>query len=373
MRILVFTTNYLPNQGGAELAIFHIARELKDLSWTLITSRLDSKLPKYERIGNVEVYRVGWGSFFDKFLISILGYRLALKLEKKQSFDVIWSMMASQASVAAARFKMKFGAKKRLVLSLQEGDDEKHLYRYVGGSRLLFEILIKPFQAMVFENADAITVLSQSLAERSILFRKNLVPIVVPNGVSDIFFQENKSSDNEEKIILSVSRLVEKNGLEFLVRAIPLVKSNVVLKIVGGGNLRENLERVASSLALGSKVVFLGDLPHDTLPDNYRMANVFVRPSLSEGFGNVFLEAMASNVPVVGTPVGGIVDIVSDGYNGVLVPSRDPRAIAEAIDSILLDEKFAEKLRSNGRVTADKYRWSDIAKKMSMAFTDAIS
>jgi len=82
------------------------------------------------------------------------------------------------------------------------------------------------------------------------------------------------------------------------------------LIIIGSGELEDSLKSLADRLDLGQNVIFLGDINHDDLPRYLSVGDVFVRHSLSEGLGNAFLEAMACGIPVIGTPVGGIVDFI---------------------------------------------------------------
>jgi len=103
----------------------------------------------------------------------------------------------------------------------------------------------------------------------------------------------------------------------------------------------------------------------------YQIADVFVRPSLSEGLGNVFLEAMASNVPVIATPVGGIPDFLQDGETGWFCQASNPESIAEKI-SYILDKKNNVKIQrvvANARqMITERYSWAMVAGKMKIIF-----
>ena len=99
------------------------------------------------------------------------------------------------------------------------------------------------------------------------------------------------------------------------------------------------------------------------------LADVFVRPSLSEGLGNVFLEAMAAGLPIIGTPVGGILDFLKDGETGLFCRIKNPKSIAEKIKEILSDDRLREKLIQNGQKLAEeKYSWDIIARQMEKIF-----
>ena len=108
-KILIFSTAYFPFVGGAEVAVKEITNRLSEIDFDLITARI-GKLPKEESVGNVHIYRVGFGIKFDKFLLPVLGYMKAVQLQKLKNYDVVWSVLASQASVASAFFKKRFSA-----------------------------------------------------------------------------------------------------------------------------------------------------------------------------------------------------------------------------------------------------------------------
>src|SRR3989338_9074532 len=119
--VLIFSTAYLPLIGGAELAVKEITDRLPEYRFFLITSRMNRQLPKSEKIGNVEVYRVGFGFSFDKYLLPIFGFLKAKSFLKANNFNLIWAIMASYGGIAAGLTK-KFYQKAPFLLTLQEGD-----------------------------------------------------------------------------------------------------------------------------------------------------------------------------------------------------------------------------------------------------------
>ncbi|MDF1593530.1 MAG: glycosyltransferase [Desulfobacterales bacterium] len=120
----------------------------------------------------------------------------------------------------------------------------------------------------------------------------------------------------DSKIILfTVRNLVARMGLENLIKAVQLVVRNaadIYLVIGGAGPLRDQLARMAEQLGVNDCIRFEGFIPEESLPNYYQMADMFILPTKElEGFGLVTLEAMASGVPVLGTPVGGTKEIIS--------------------------------------------------------------
>ncbi len=148
----------------------------------------------------------------------------------------------------------------------------------------------------------------------------------------------------EERIVLHVARLVEMKGTEHLLRAfaaLPPRHADVCLVVIGDGPLRRPLLALARRLRLGPRVRFLGALPHHQVMDWVRRAAMLALPSVRtrtgrvEGLGMVLLEAAATGVPVIGSRVGGIPEGMVDGETGLLVPERDPAALARAMTELL--------------------------------------
>lgn len=152
----------------------------------------------------------------------------------------------------------------------------------------------------------------------------------------------------EGRIVGNVARLAPQKGHATLLEAAPLVLErhpDVRFVIAGDGELRQELERLAEPLA--DRVEFLGE--RDDVPDLLASFDVFAFPSLFEGLCVAVIEAQAAGVPVVATPVGGIVENVLDGETGLLVPTREPRALADAIVRLLNDPALAGSLAERAR------------------------
>lgn len=187
--------------------------------------------------------------------------------------------------------------------------------------------------------------------------------------VRDYFYQKN------EKVILFVGRLAEKKGVTYLIEAMKAIDAKLV--IVGKGNLEAELKE--QSREQGYKIVFLGPKTHKELKEIYASADVFAAPSVTakdgdkEGFGLVFLEAMASGLPVVGSNSGGIPEVVIDGVNGLLTEEKNVTDIADKLNRILSDEVLYEKLKVGALNTAKKYDYNTIGQEYAELLKDAIN
>ena len=158
--------------------------------------------------------------------------------------------------------------------------------------------------------------------------------------------------------ILSVCRLHWKKGLQYALHAVyELKKRNLhfIYDIVGDGDERSALQTLAQDLGLSESVRFHGGRDPAGVSEFYEKADVFVLSSVREGFGVVLVEAQAAGLPVVATRVGGIPEAVEEDETALLVPPRDPTALADALSRLLQDSTLRERLGRNGRNYARQF------------------
>jgi glycosyltransferase involved in cell wall biosynthesis len=131
--------------------------------------------------------------------------------------------------------------------------------------------------------------------------------------------------------------------------------------VVGEGPCRKAWERIRDSLGLGDRVTFLGTIPRRELADRYRRAAIFCLPSRQEGFGIVFVEAMACGKPVVAARAAAVPETVVDGETGLLVDPDDPAALAQALFALLSDRDRCRAMGEAGRRRVERYRADRVA------------
>ena len=209
--------------------------------------------------------------------------------------------------------------------------------------------------------------------------------VMIPNGVdaeayakvehSDLSSFRSKFALPEEKIVLFVGRLVYEKGVQVLVNAITKVleKVNAKFVIVGNGYMKEQLSSIIKGLGLSHKVLFTGFVDDETLRKLQKCADVSVVPSLFEPFGIVALEAMAAKSPVVVSDTGGLSEIVEHGVTGVKVYVNNPESLAWGITKVLLDENYANLIRTNAyKKVQEKYDWKKIAKQTKAIYQSVL-
>jgi len=199
-------------------------------------------------------------------------------------------------------------------------------------------------------------------------------------NLSSVKAFREKYADPSEKIVLFCGRLVERKGVEYLIKAIKeLSINNVRLIIVGGGEMLEKLQSLTNSLGLDDKISFAGRASDEELGVFHDISNVFVCPSIIDSQGNteylglVIPEAMESKLPVIASSVGGIVDIIKNEENGLLVQQKDPSSLAKAIERIISDEKFRMKLVENSKKTVNEFSSTIIGKKYYEIFQNCLN
>lgn len=213
--------------------------------------------------------------------------------------------------------------------------------------------------------------------QANILSQRNDIA-VIPMGVDTELFC--KCPDTEEirqeygivgnKTVLSVGRLIEIKGLDYLIRAMNHVlreEPDAVLIIVGSGPEKDRLISLSRQLGIKEHIRFIDAVPQKKLAKFYSLADVFVMPSvISEGLGLVLLEASSCGTAVIGTDIGGIRDIIEHEHTGLMVHPKDSEALARTILRVLQDKSFGEKLVSNARqLVKEQFSWNAIAEKFA--------
>ncbi len=383
-KILIFSHIYFPWIGGAEIAIQEITDRIEDAEFVMITGWRDRKLAKSEKIKNVQIERVGVGNFYlDQYLYPFLAPFKAYQLYRKYNFDIAWAMMPSQAGMAALFFKLFFPPHLDYILTDQSGDSDMFWK--------IRTFFWKPVFRMIYKKAKKIQVISQFLKQRALeIGAEERKVIVIPNGVDIERFSQDISDENKkvirhglgisdrDKVIITTSRLVYKNAIDVLILAFGrLIKNhqffNVKLVIVGSGDEEKKLKALAEKLGIADSVIFIGSVKNTDVPHYLSIGDIYCRPSRSEGQGISFLEAMCVGLPVVTTPVGGIVDFIRDKETGIFVQVDNPKDLAEKLYLVLTDDKLRDKIiNSAKKMVIENYNWDRIVSKMERVLEDGL-
>jgi len=204
---------------------------------------------------------------------------------------------------------------------------------------------------------------------------------VIPFGVTVNVKEKSPVREGDTHNLLFAGRIIGRKGLEYLIRAIPLIDDAlpVHLNIAGEGNVRASLQALTTELGLDDKVTFHGFVPNAQLEDMYAHADLFILPAIvddrgdTEGLGVVLVEALSYQVPVVASRVGGIPDVIIDGETGTLVPEKSPEAIADAVQQLLKDRERADGMVEKGLAHARSYfDWGRITDLLMQTYKKAL-
>ncbi len=206
--------------------------------------------------------------------------------------------------------------------------------------------------------------------------------VIVPNGVPVDFFTKTAplpALGDGHPTVLFVGRVEHRKGLPYLIRAFVRLKqtSHPNLRLVVVGRDDRNLQARAMAFVpppFRPDLRFVGTVPAADLRAYYASADVFCAPSLGgESFGIVLVEAMARGVPVVCSDIDGYRDLVHDGSDALLVPPRDPAALAETIGTLLDDPGRRASMTAAGQVTAAQYSWETVAAELEEIYEHALT
>ena len=381
MRIIIVNSFFPPWRGGAETYVYNLSKHLQKRGHqaTVICSSPPLN-PGVHRVNRVTVKRLTMlARIYGTPVMPELAWTLA-----RERADIIHANFPSPyiafLSSAMSRFR-----KMPAVLTWHND-----LPPVTTAARILVlshDRLVLPFYLPQFS---FIIATSETYAASSpiLSLAKNRV-VVVRNGVDTVRFNPKVRPDEMRsrlnlggsKVVLFVGALTRWHrykGLDVLIKSIALLKnapSTPRLLVVGGGELLAEYVRLTSELGIRDRVIFAENVPDDDLPKYYACSDLLAQPSKdrSEGFGLTILEANATGKPAVGTTVGGIPSVIRDGYNGLLVPPNNPKALADTIRKAMADDGLLKQMGKNGRVFAEQHDWSIVAEQTENVYKRALA
>lgn len=332
MRILQQCIYFPPEVGGLESHAFYLCRELVRLGHfvTMMTSQSQPGLPRRETMDGVEVVRkwfprrrtpLGWAAH--TFATRSHYMRLA------KHADILHAQTFASA-LPGMRARRKY--RKPLVVTL-------HTSHFL---RLAQKPLWRPILRRIVKSADWLLAASDELRDVALELYPHPRAEALTNGVDTTLFAPRSSparsgSENRGRPrVIVPRRLFEKNGVEYFVRALPLLRREMAVDavVVGDGPERQRLESLAALLGVTDMVTFMGARPNHEMPALLTAADVAVFPSLLEATSVAALEAMSCGVPVAASRVGGLPQIIDDDV-GTLFEPADPAALADALARLL--------------------------------------
>ncbi|MCL1599197.1 MAG: glycosyltransferase [Actinomycetia bacterium] len=229
----------------------------------------------------------------------------------------------------------------------------------------------KTLNSWAINGAARVTAASRYLADWIDHASPGTVIDIVPFGVDTTLFHPRSDEDRTDEpfTIGIVKSLESRYGIDVAIRAMEVVARSVPdahLTIAGGGTQEADLRALVADLGLNAKVTFTGRVPHDAVPELMDTFDVLVNPTVvPESFGVVILEASAMEIPVVATDVGGVPDVCVRDKTAILIPPRDPIALADAIVRLASDPGLRASMGAAGRsFVKDRFAWTTTVETM---------
>jgi glycosyltransferase involved in cell wall biosynthesis len=251
-----------------------------------------------------------------------------------------------------------------------------HFISYVDYYLRSLPVLIRPIKAQIarfqrdfYNRCDMIYIPSESIANELIAgglepsrvtIWKRGIDLTLFSPLKKNLVQLREQTQSEWPIILFASRLVWEKNIETLIKTYELAQQRgtaAVFVVVGDGTAKEDCQRRMP------KAVFLGNLDHQTLATIYASADIFLFPSISESYGNVVLEAMASGLPCVIADGGGSRDFVEEGINGFRCVPNNPEDYLDKITLLLNDIDLHSRISLAGQQYSRQFNWEELANR----------
>lgn len=370
MRLLVLTYEFPPLGGGAGNAAAQLVAALgddPDVEVVVVTSSMgDFEVERHTLTPNSTIYRLPIGKSAanihyqtntDLLRYAWACHRFLKELLEQETFDLCHAHMTLPAGAIAWWFRKKMP----YLVALQGSDVPNYSERF----KLHYTVLT-PIIHRVWKDATHVVSNSEGLRELALATAPRQRIEVIPNGIRlELFSPHGDGVVPQDKLsVVCVSRLIERKGVWELVEGFRTVARRIPrahLDLIGTGILYEQLRRRVEQQDLADRVTLHGAVDHEAVPQHLRRASLFVLPSHAEGMSNALLEGMACGLAVVVTDTGGTLELIRD--NGLIVPKRDPQALADAMIEILSDDEKRTRMARASQQIARTFSWKAMARQ----------
>jgi glycosyltransferase involved in cell wall biosynthesis len=381
MNILMVVPYFGGNRGGNP-DVVDLSHKLEERGHSVVVlSTSFGNDEGYQNDQNVKVFRLKPMHYFSGFDygVSFPIFKLQ-KLLKEYQIDVVHGVMEFGTQTFSAVVPSRL-ERKPYVLTIQ-GANITSGSPSVDALMTTFDHTVARFLSVMSKR---IIILSEKLSWRAQKIgasksKTRVVPTTVRyrDEFDPAHYDSNRARRelglNDKTVIGYVGRLVPLKGLTYLLHAFERLRKDshdIHLLIVGYGPERSLIESTVSKLGL--KTTITGWVERRNVPYYVSAMDVLVNPSLTEGLPLTVMEAMAMQKPVVATDVGGTSDLISNGVNGFLVPSRDTHSMSTAINTLLFDPELRHSMGMTGRRIIEKnFSWDVIVPKVEKVYEEAL-
>jgi len=352
MKIALLSEKYTPDLGGLAISTGRLGDALSsaghDVRLFAPTGNLPPTIRQTLRSGKVHVTRFGAHKRIDDTLVD--WFELIVAEHKREPFDMLHAYFLPMAGFVATYAGKYLGIPS--VVSIRGNDIERAAFDPSKFSHVMYAL----------QNASAVTTNASELARKAKAFFEREIQFI-PNGIDTEHFKPMKRNEvladaiglgQEEQFVIGfVGELREKKGLSTLLSGYAQIKSGKSAALFIVGEVRAGADEQTLAEFRGAhpeaRIIVTGHIPHKDLPAYYSLLDVFAHPSLRDGMPNAVLEAMACGKAVITTSVGGMLDVIEDGKNGLFVDVGDANLLAEKIQELLDDSERRRILGENAR------------------------
>jgi glycosyltransferase involved in cell wall biosynthesis len=354
---VLFTIRYFsPFIGGTEKQALSLAAQLigKGDIITIVTSRFDNKWARQEVMEGVKVVRLFSprikvvGALF--FLACLTGYLI----KYRNHYSLIHTFQIGYTSSLSILMGILLNKPSLLKLaSSGRGGDIQRARRTLWG-RVFLYMAKKASRIIMVSKTVEQELLAESVHPEKLCRISNGVDLKTYDKEGNKRQIRNKLKIPDKKTVIYTGRLSPEKGVDFLLRCFSKVTQSTVcqLIIIAEGPEKKRVMKRIDQLALTDVILFMPTV--DEIAQYLKAADLFVLPSQFEGLSNALLEAMACGLPVISTSVGGSIDIIESGINGLLIEYNDEDALSQAISHVLGDSRLASNLGKHARQTVEK-------------------
>ncbi len=370
-RLLVICQGYPPYYGGAERAAAAIAEQAAasgEYAVSVLTSDIGGRLPAEEQRNGVAVYRIPCPkkTWTRHSVLELLAFYRAGRchmgaLEDRLHPEAIIAIFTMPAGLLGAEWARRYGTPYITVL---QGSD---VPGYQPGRFALLHPIMRVVARYVWRRAAHVSAVSGPLAE---LARQTLPTRefgVIPNGVDTRVFHpapEGSSRGDNTIRLITVAQLIERKGIQHLIEAMAGMpaetRARLQADVYGSGPYETVLRERIEQAGLQDTMTLKGLADEEVLAPELRAADIFVLPTQQEGLPLALMEAMASGLPCLTTPVGDIPQVLQGELAELLVPPAQPEKLRAALETLIDAPERRRTLGAACRVAAEAYDWSII-------------
>jgi glycosyltransferase involved in cell wall biosynthesis len=383
MRIAFFTNCYKPLINGVVTSIVYLkeAYEKKGHQIYIFAPKVEDYIDQEK---NIFRYRSINLTNKVKYPIAIPLSFKAKKVITEFNPDLIHIHHPFVLSSVAIMYSKQLGIPKILTIHTQY---DQYAYYVAPLPQKLTQEVIKKIVSNLADKTDCIVTPSESMKALIKNYgMKNRIE-VIPNAIKLSTFREKNKLEclkiskrfnlkEDEKIILFVGRVATEKSIDKIIKALGIIKKHGISKtkllIVGNGPARDELTHLVQALGVEEEVIFCGEVNYEEIRYYYKIADVFTMASASESFGIVTIEALASGLPVLAVKAPGAMDILTDGFDGLLTDDNIEH-FAKALEKIIRDPELRERLSKGALKTSAKYSINMISERMLNLYREIIA